>query len=71
MRVGTTNVRFWWTNTAFFSPPHLKTIITKCHSDNCIFLGGYYLADMGTYFMDRLFVKKLTRVHRLHLHPLI
>jgi hypothetical protein len=44
VRIGTTELRFWWTNTAFFSPPHLKAKVENCQPSNCYFLGGYYLA---------------------------
>jgi len=51
VKVDTTSVRFWWTNSAFFSPPHIKSHIDGCTPRNCFFLGGYYLADLGSFFM--------------------
>ena len=51
VQVGTTSIRFWWTNTAFFSPPHMKQHVDGCIPGRCFFFGGYYLADMGSFFM--------------------
>jgi hypothetical protein len=48
VNVGQTSVRFWWTNSAFFSPPHLKTLVENCTPTNCLFFGGFYLAELGT-----------------------